>query len=78
MSDGSCVIAFVKTSELWCCMEKQLAQEHLLLEADQCPRNIHSCLLRFCPCICNYLFIESQVTDGMQKFLHESAYMSIL
>lgn len=60
----------LKTSELWCCMEKQLVQEHLLLKADQCCRNIHFCLLRFCPSICNYLFIESHVTDGMRKFLH--------
>lgn len=78
MSDGSCVVASVKTSGLWCCMEKKLAQEHLLLRAGQCPTNIHSCLLRCCPSICHYLLIESQVTEGMRKFLRESAYMSIL
>lgn len=72
MSDGSWVNASVKTSGLWCCMEKQ-------------PRNIwvgswsvsHEhmghcfCLLRFFPSICLYLLIESQMTDVMIKFLRE-------
>lgn len=46
------------------------------LEAGQCLMD--TCLLRFFPGICQYLLIESQVTDVMIKFLHESAYMSIL
>lgn len=48
------------------------------LEAGQCPMNIHSCFLRFFPSICQYFLIQSQMTDVMIKFLHESAYLSIL
>lgn len=48
------------------------------LEASQCPMNTYSCLLRFFPRICQYLLIESQMTDVVIKFLHESDYMCIL
>lgn len=78
MSDWSWVDASVKTNGLCGAAWKKNWPSNIWLEAGQCPMNISSCLLRFCPSICQYLLIESQMTDVIIKFLHESVYMNIL